>query len=519
MRGQSWRPNYEVKVLGLPLPMVTGPYQGALKTYLLAPLVAALGTRPTVLRGFNAVLAFLFLCVLFWAFAPLLKPTPRAGVFLLPLMVPHFLWFVPTDYGPFLLGLSFSAFGLGALVRADAISSQRFLPLVGLAAGLSVGDKLTAMPAAGTLLALSLAVLLMKRQRPSRPGRTLLMTVLMFALPVLPFVAYFYLHGFAELEANTHIAVPQWLKGLTLSPASATVSCPPLKLEDRLKVIWSGFKLMGSGNFLPEALSGDRLEPAVPWGFWIFLAIAFFSLPLCWTVKKLGRAEAKNWLLLAASWPLLVLLFLLTPGLDRPWHFFPLLPFSVAACVAGLWATKQLLLFCACSRAARWVMGAALLIAALSLAQRGVQLGYWLSQREGANLTSPAIEVVAGRLVEVQPRRLLCINYSVCNPLYVLGEGRFEILDLTWWTNPPEDWLSWVLQQPGTWVVVREAVPRPATPQSQLEFLNGQNQRLLPRLLALCGLSELPPPIAVDAHGTRFYLWQCGNFEAVSPGG
>ena len=56
LNAESLVPQQEVMIFGFPLPLVTGPYQGALKTWLIVPVLKLFGTSPAVLRGINVLL-------------------------------------------------------------------------------------------------------------------------------------------------------------------------------------------------------------------------------------------------------------------------------------------------------------------------------------------------------------------------------------------------------------------------------------------------------------------------------
>ncbi len=429
VRGQSWNPAYEVKIFGLRFPLVSGPYQGAFKTYLLAPVVGLCGTSPQVLRGLNAVLGWLYLAALFKAFSKLAPPRVAALVFLLPLADPNFLWFVPLDYGPFLLCLIFVALGLGALVRAVTNRSQRFLPLVALAAGLVLGDKLTSLPAALSLLILGGIVAWQRRKDLQTSVRTGLLALVLFMLPLLPFAAYFFVNGFAEFEANTHFVVPHWLKALTLKPEGASRTQPPFSLSARLFSFVAGLKDIGSAHFIPYALSGERVTVSPPWAFAIFLALGLMAFPMSWVLSR-KRGESSTCPLLAGSWLIVCAIFVAIPGLDRPWHFLQLQPFLVAAVFAGVWALNRTLTKAGWARFVKLFLALVLALAGYRQAIRGWELGMWLRKQQGVNLTSPALYHVAQTLSREKPKRVICVNYGGCNPLYVLWGAATS----RWWT-------------------------------------------------------------------------------------
>lgn len=173
------------------------------------------------------------------------------------------------------------------------------------------------------------------------------------------------------------------------------------------------------------------------------------------------------------------------PGLNRPRHLLQLHPPLVIAAFAGCAALLRL-----ASRGRRWSQArrgaAALLLAAVAWeTQRTVELLRFLAERQGAHIYSPGLYAVHREVAARQPQRLICLNYSVCNPLYVLLAGRVEVVDLTWaeLSEGTEEYARHLLPSPGSVMVYRQ-VTGAAGPRQQVYFdgLNRTSDWLLPRL-------------------------------------
>ena len=92
----------EIKIFGYPLPLVSGPYSGALKIWILAPLLALLGTSPQIILALNVLFGLIYLLALYWALLPVIDKTWASLVFLLPLIDANYLLTVPLDDGIFI---------------------------------------------------------------------------------------------------------------------------------------------------------------------------------------------------------------------------------------------------------------------------------------------------------------------------------------------------------------------------------------------------------------------------------
>lgn len=483
LAGKSWREGYEVTVFGLSLPLVSGPYQGSLKTYLLAPLLAVFGTSPAVLRGIHCALGLLYLAALFWALRAVVARRAAALVFLLPLADPNLTMFVPTDHGPFLVQNTLLAIALGAILRLAGQPQLRWVLLALGSTSLALADKLTGVPMVAVLgiATLTLGARILGR----RPGRWAL-AALVTVVPLMPHGAYFATTGLAELEANV---------------GSGMARQPPYPTRIRQAFTqWAGF--IASGAAMPKAMTADEPSPHRP--VLVPLALLLASLG---AVSVLRRTEARKEAAVAALCLALgFAAFAAVPGLNHRWHYFVLHPPLVIAAFAGFAALTRL-----ASHGRRWSptlrKAAALLLAAAAAweAQRTLELLRYLAERQGAHMYSPGLYAVHREVAARQPQRLVCLNYSLCNPLYVLLAGRVEVVDLTWaeLSEGTEEYARHLLSSPGSVMVYRQ-VTGAAGPRQQVYFdwLNRTSGWLLPRL-ERDGYRRL---VVADAAGVEFGL-------------
>ena len=463
LRGKSWQPAWEVSILGLPLPLVSGPYQGSIKTFALVPFLAALGTSPGVLRGVHCAFGMLYLAALYWALRGVLSRRAAAWVFLLPLADPNLTMFVPSDMGPFLLQNTFLAVALGALLRLEQYPRRRWLLLALGGASMALADKLTSAPVVAVVVILALA----------RGVRTLGwsaprwgLAAAVACLPMLPHAAYFARAGFAELEANVGGGLAQ------RSPYTD-------RLRNRFRE-FNGF--IAAGSHIPQALTSEPVPRHRPLLVPLGLLLGVLGGLAASARPREGRATGVS----ALALPLSFAAFAAVPGLERPWHYLVLHPPLVISAFLGFACLAEL------ARGRRGLAPA--LPAALTLLvagagavgmARSMELLSFVAARRGAHMYSPGLYHLHQELASLAPQRLVCLNYSLCNPLYVLTSGRVEVIDLTW-AEPGEGTVSYARSlsaTPGT-VMVYRSVSGAAGPTqaSYFDWLNRTSDYLLPRL-------------------------------------
>lgn len=464
LQGTSWRRGWEVPVFGVPLPLVSGPYQGSLKTFLLTPLLAVFGTSPAALRGIHCAFGLLYLAALYWALRAVLARRPAALVFLLPLADPNLAMFVPTDQGPFLLQNALFALSLGALLRLASGRELRWVLLALGAASLALADKLTGLPLAAVLMLLALilggGVLLRRR-------RYLALAALAVALPLLPHAAYFAAAGFSELEENVG-------RGMSQKPPYL------VSLGQTLHALTGH---IADGSAMPKSLTGHSPPPHRPLLAPLALALAAGGGAVAlWRRGTITAPVGVATLSLALG----LLAYAAVPGLTRPWHYFQLQPPLVVAASLGLGALLQQVP--TTSKVAIPVRALAALAVAAAAgvgALRTGQLLSFLSSHQGTRIYSPGLYELQRKVFSLAPQRLVCLNYSLCNPLYVLARGRVEVVDLTWaeLSETTEGYVRHLLSLPGTVLVYRQVSgARGPAQASYFDWLNRTSDWLLPRL-------------------------------------
>lgn len=463
LQGRSWRSAWEISVLGVPVPLVSGPYQGSVKTLVLAPLLATFGTSPGVLRGIHCGLGILYLAALFWALRAVFSRRTAAVVFLLPLADPNLTMFVPTDQGPFLLQNTFFAVAIGAMLRFAQGREFRWLLKVLAAASLALADKLTGVPLAAVLMACALALGV---RVLGRSVKRWALAGLVVVVPLLPHAAYFARAGFAELKANVGSGMAQ------RSPY-------PARLRDTVTQL-TGF--IADGSAIPKSLTSQSPPTHRP-----LLAPLALVLVAIGGARALRRSQGSQTAegLAALCFVLGVASFAAVPGLDRPWHYSVLHPPLVVAAFLGF---RALVSWAGSGRptalAVRTIAGLSVAGAALVGTARTGELISFLATRQGAHMYSPGLYQVHQHLRSREPQRIICLNYSLCNPLYVLSGGSVEPVDLTWaeLSDATEQHARYLLSLPGTVVVYRH-VSGAAGPAQEGYFtwLNRTSDWLLPR--------------------------------------
>jgi hypothetical protein len=180
-----------VQVLGRPLPWMTQPYMGALKSLALVPVLAWTGPDTRALRAATLAIGLAGLwCAL--AFASRCFDLPTAALLGLLLAVdPSFLFTSRHDWGSFALGFLLRGAAALALLTGWRADAKGRLFLGGLCAGLALYNKIdAAVPLAAAAAAALVAVPGLAREltRRGRAGGLALAGALLGAAPLLALV-------------------------------------------------------------------------------------------------------------------------------------------------------------------------------------------------------------------------------------------------------------------------------------------------------------------------------------------
>lgn len=487
LQGQSLVSYQEVEIFGYPIPLVSGPYQGAIKSWLIAPILGLLSTSPYTLRGINVFLSFIYLLSLVWTLRFSTPKVVALFIFLLPLLDPNFLLFVPTDQGPFLLQCIFITITLGALLRAFWQENWHYLVLALLMASLTLADKLTTVPFVLAVVPVVI-ILFWTRLRNLITLKRLPLLLTVAIIPLLPQTIYFLSHGFADLSAMTYV------DSMTTPPYS-------MRLIDNLTTFLGEF----FGGTWP--VHGFILSAQVPryhsWFAWIGLVLLLASPLVIIGFRNSAKKSRPFLLFYPVLFLCLLIIFSIFRGLNRPWHYFVLHPVFIVGTFSSAVLVIQLLLKKFKSSLVVW---ATVIIFTLLLI-RGTIIGWNLlsiiETERGVNLTSLTLYEVEEALKSHQAKKIVCLSYSLCYPLYVLSGGQLQIIDSAWdefSENSLKRFAGW-LQEPGTYLVYRHSVLAPSIPLDTINWLNRGSSWLRKQKVPTDVISTIK---MVDNRGTEF---------------
>lgn len=412
INAKSLAPRQEISILGFPFPLVTGPYQGAFKTWGAAPVLKVLGTSVYVLRGLNVFLSMLYLFSLWWALSAAVPRHFSLMVFLVPMLDPNFLVYAPMDYGPFLMQAIATAMAVGCLGRYITTSDRAYVFLSFLAAGMILAQKLTALPilisylAALTVFAYPTLVYFNRKQ--------ILLMMILFTVPLIPHLVYFGKSGVTDL---------------------ITMTRPDRNLPyfAKLKADFLFFMKSFDGVDWVNRLTGKELHPRPPaaTGYAGVIVVVIGSINNLFVKDRTISERRIGWMylfLLIAGF----ISFAFFKGLDRPWHYHLLRPLFMLAVFHSIFLLYR---YGIQKYSTVLVYGTACLLL-LGVLVPAVANGWKLlelqEQEKGFVLTSLGLYHLERELESRGARKVFCLNYSLCNPLYVLSGGRLTVVDMTW---------------------------------------------------------------------------------------
>jgi hypothetical protein len=469
-------------ILGIPVHLVTGPYMGALKSWVLAPLLMLLGTTPSLLLTLNVAFSILHLAALYWALIPAVGKKWACLVFAAPLMDTNFLLTAPMDAGPNLFQYLFLNLALGATLRYLAGSQPRHYWLAGFFSGCVLAQKLTSAP-----LVLGFAVILLllaardfrTRMRTHGAGSALVIFLAIpaaaFLIPLIPHLTYLFRSGLGDLFSM-----------------QATGPRPPFLtvLGDN----FSYFRAMFDGIDWYRRIALDSRPMATPFPIWSTLGLVLmaFALALAFRNGKKGKHFASICIgLFIAGF----LLFPFFKELNRPWHLYALTPIFTAAWVAAFVQIFDRF----ASRSGRWRLGAhtAGFILLAACVAPGIIHGLGMLRRidayKGMSITSPAIYDVYQAMQRQNLQEIHAVNYSLDTPIYVLSKGSIRVEDLTWTELTAakiEELLGKIQANPQSGILYRYCGSREWDPEwmkwlnreTEIQRLNAMAERLHPQI-------------------------------------
>jgi len=421
IQGDSLAGIQEIEVLGHYVPLVSGPYQGALKTWVVTPVISLFGTTPRSIRTLNVLFGMTYLLALYWALLPVVGKKWAWVVFMSPLLDTNFLLFAPMDYGPSLFQFIFISLALGALFRYLVNFELKYYRLVWFFIGCLLAQKLTAIPIAIGIIVITMAFtirFLWKSAGQIRWPSVIkcygIIPSLLLLVPMVPHLLYFYLSGFTHLFSMTADGVRE--------PYFAAL------LGNILN-----FYPMFDGTGWYQRITLEVLDRPPPVLFVSGLATMLASVAICLTLGCRKNLDMPA----IASTGLFFLAFLLFPafgGLNRPWHFFILTPLFAGGFIISI----AVLLTCFENRwknFAVWFQGG-IVVCLISGAGISATHGFGILQeiesRKGVCITSPVITDVYENLRVANIRKIFGITYSIAYPIYVLSKGSIRVDELAW---------------------------------------------------------------------------------------
>jgi hypothetical protein len=458
----------EFRIFGYPLPLVSGPYQGALKTWVSAPLLMIAGTSPQTLLALNVLFSMLYLIALYWAISPVAGRKWAWLVFAAPFVDTNFLITAPMDAGPSLFQYIFISLTLGVLIRYLSSSDTKYYRMIWFFSGCVLAQKLTSIPVVIGFITLTV-FLSSRRFRQAVDTQRIWPAIhsfyvipgLYFLVPMIPHLFYFYKRGLSAL----HVATANGIRGPYF-----------LSLSQNFSFFRSMFD--GANWYLIITLEGIAATPP-PILALSMLAVLASSIVL-YLVSDMEKEKGKY---SVACMALCIGSFLLYPvfrGLNRPWHFYILIPILIGgsiisiahchACVAKRrkgFAGFVLILFAA-GFAANIVFGTT----------HGIQLLKRIESRKGACITSPALYDAFRAIHSAHLRKIYAVNYSLAFPIYVLSGGRIQVEDLYWadlTQQRMDEWFARLKSDPQIGIAYRYCRCREADP-GWLSWLNREPQ-------------------------------------------
>jgi hypothetical protein len=494
LRGDSRAFQQEINIFGTPVPLVSGPYQGAYKTWIAAPFLQIFGTSPQSILTLNLLLSMVCLALLYWAILPAAGPLWASLAFAAPLVDTNFLLTGPMDTGPFLFQSMFICLAMGTLFRYAAVRRRKYLWLTWLFAGGILAQKLTAIP---VVLAFAILIAVMSAGRVREVARLrglrsaviehLLIPSGLFLVPLIPHLAYLYKTGLVDLF-------------------SMTADAEKLPYFSALNKCIAFFQSMSGGTDWYQRITlDDTLFSVRP----SMLAIAGALVTVCFIVTWLlsgDRLKDGRWGLLCLLLGLVSFsIYPLVPGLFRPWHFYILSPIFFGGCV--IFTSYCCLRWSGKFRSHSWIPRAALVVGfavcvGLGVSQAGTLLR-GIEEHGGVCQTSPALYDIYYDILNAGIGTVYAVNYSLADPIYVLSKGRIRTIEMAWTeltpdsveemihaietdpkigivyrycgcTTSDQDWIRWLNRDPDLFAFIHRLEREGGT----LEFVRRRDTRL-----------------------------------------
>ena len=409
-------PSYDMNVMGFRFPLITGPYQGAMKVWLVTPIIKAIGSSPFVLHSINIFFAVLYLLALYWALIALLDKTRATIVLLLPIVDTKFLLMASMDYGPFLLQNAFIALSIGLILRLFVAWNIRQFIAFCFILGCSFSQKLTATPIIISFALVSFIVMFpfIREQTAKKQYYRLIIVLIscaiVFMIPLVPYLIYFYNSGFSELLSLT---------------ASSQKYGYFVKLTNTIYAL-----LDWKGNAWCEQISAYK--PLDATGYYLPSIMCSVFIPVAFLLSLLERKNfsLRSPIIFVISMLLInILVYSFFDGLVRPWHYLSLQPIYIVTIVLSIFFTQRCFASSFKKHAiiVQGVFSIFFVFIMLSTFNNGRYILANIEREKGNLITSPALYRIAAVLKEIAPRKLYALNYSIGYPLYVILHGQVDM--------------------------------------------------------------------------------------------
>jgi hypothetical protein len=466
IRSESVARNYEVSVLHRQIPIVSSPYSGALKAWILAPVIKLLPLSPARILALNVLFGFLYLLALYWALLPLVGKSWASIAFLVPFVDTNFLITAPVDAGIDLTQYAFIALALGTFFRFTSTYEMKHYSATCFLCGCLLAQKLTALPVAiGILVALILVSFkrFLENVRTGAAGRAIrsyiLIPAALFIAPLVFQIYYFWHRGISDLKASTADGV--------FRPYFAA-------LRSNFAFFFTSFDGWDWYRRLTLDARGEMVM--TPYLAIFGLSIIALSLAIYFLSRK-GKRTGRDTVLSLFIGSVSFLIYPAFRGLYRPWHFYILEPVFLF-CI--FLACRHLLDWSA-TRLKYFVRIAVCVIAVFLISVSTWHSSYALKQygnRKGVCIASPAFYDLYRSILRSHIRRVYAINYSIAFPIYVLSKGKVRVEDLAFAQLTQEkvkELIRDVKQDPDAVIVYRYCGCRDSEP-TWVEWLNRETE-------------------------------------------
>jgi len=494
IRGESLARPFEIRCFHDPIPILTTPYSGALKVWLLAPLVKILPLSPRVILILNVLFGLIYLMALYWALVPLVGRIWASAVLALPFLDTNFLITVPVDTGISLIQYILISLTAGALFRYVSDPQLKHMWAAYFLGGCVLSQKLTALPIVIGLVIVLAAVSVRRFLETVRTGAVrravvsyLLTPVALFITPLVLHIYYFWWHGFAELKEST--AQGAWRPYFTA-------------IASNFAYFFTSF----DGWDWYRRLTLDDRTDLIKTPYLAIFALSIIALSLAvYLFSRKGRATGRNSALCLAPCTLGFLLYPAFRGLYRPRHLMVLGPlflcsFIVAAHHIVTWAGERF------RGLARGAAISVLVFLVSTSTLQSFEVLKRLGSRKGICVTSPAFYGLYDSIARSKVRFVYAINYSMAYPIYVLSKGAVHVVDLAWADlsdERVEELIRNVKRDADTVIIYRYCACKASEP-TWIEWLNREAE--LPGFIKRLANRELSTVRYRDDRQTEFVL-------------